>query len=157
MAKKSPKKKFDDPLKDVDPVMEKAFSSDVTGAKKKKGSTGRKAATSASTPEVPMEDVPDVAQIDFPSLSSEEGSRVALEEGVFSNIPVKVSVELGRSTLSLKEVYELCEGSLIELERLVGEPLALLINNQVIAHGEVVAIDNKYGLRIKSLVSQSRS
>jgi len=152
MAKKSPKK-FDDPLKDVDPVMEKAFSSDLSSAKKKKGTTRRKAA--APSPNVAVEDVPDVSQIEFPSLSPEEGSGVALEEGVFSNIPVKVSVELGRSTLSLKEVYELCEGSLIELERLVGEPLALLINNQVIAHGEVVAINNKYGLRIKSLVSRS--
>jgi len=154
MAKKSPKK-FDDPLKDVDPVMEKAFSSDLPGAKKKKGTTRRKSTASADAPAAPAEDIPNVSQIDFPSLSPEEGSHVALEEGVFSNIPVKVSVELGRSTLSLKEVYELCEGSLIELERLVGEPLALLINNQVIAHGEVVAIDNKYGLRIKSLVSQS--
>jgi flagellar motor switch protein FliN len=96
---------------------------------------------------------PDLSFVEFPDL---QGSAIAgqkLEDDVLSHIPVKVSVELGRSHLSLQEVYELTEGSIIELERLVGEPLDLVINGQIIAQGEVVAIDNKYGLRVKTLLS----
>ena len=96
----------------------------------------------------------DISQVEFPDLAQDRLDGHKIEEGVFSNIPVRVSVELGRANLSLKDVYELTEGSIIELERLVGEPLDLVINDQVIAQGEVVAIDNKYGLRIKNLVSK---
>lgn len=98
-------------------------------------------------------DVPDISQIEFPDLSMHSAIGPKIQEDVFSAIPVSVSVELGRANLSLKEVYELSEGSIIELERLVGEPLDLVVNGQVIAQGEVVAIDNKYGLRIKTIVS----
>jgi flagellar motor switch protein FliN/FliY len=68
---------------------------------------------------------------------------------------VNLSVELGRSQISLKEVFELTEGSIIELERLVGEPLDLVVNGQIVAQGEVVAIDNNYGLRVTNIVSNS--
>ena len=73
------------------------------------------------------------------------------------NIPVNLSVELGRTKISLKEVMDLNEGSIIELERLVGEPLDLVVNGQIIAQGEVVAIDNNYGLRITNVVAQTTS
>ena len=53
------------------------------------------------------------------------------------------------------EVYELTEGSIIELDRLVGEPLDLVVNGQIIAQGEVVAIDNNYGFRITNIVSSN--
>ena len=66
-----------------------------------------------------------------------------------------VSVELGRSQISLKEVLDLSEGSIVELQRLVGEPLDLVVNGQIIAQGEVVAIDNNYGLRITNVIARS--
>jgi flagellar motor switch protein FliN/FliY len=88
-----------------------------------------------------------ISDIQFPSLSrGDQGAK--MESDVFSNIPVNVSVELGRSKISLKEIFELTEGSIIELDRLVGEPLDLVVNGQVVAQGEVVAIDNNYGLRV---------
>lgn len=65
-------------------------------------------------------------------------------------------MELGRSHVSLKEVFELSEGSIIELERLVGEPLDLVVNGQVVAQGEVVAIDNNYGLRVTNVISAAK-
>ena len=98
----------------------------------------------------------DVSQLELPELDNEESGGLKIQDGLFSNIPVRVSVELGRSKLSLKDVYELSEGAIVELERLVGEPLDLVINDQIIAQGEVVAIDNKYGLRIKNLVSSTK-
>ena len=72
-------------------------------------------------------------------------------QNLFNNIPIEVSVELGRTRISLKEIYELGKGSIIELEKLTGETLDLIVNDQVIAKGEVVTVDNKYGLRIKEL------
>jgi flagellar motor switch protein FliN len=88
-----------------------------------------------------------ISDIQFPSLARlDNGSK--LETDIFSSIPVNVSVELGRSKISLKEIFELTEGSIIELDRLVGEPLDLVVNGQVVAQGEVVAIDNNYGLRV---------
>ncbi|MBT5855673.1 flagellar motor switch protein FliN [bacterium] len=163
-------REFQDPLSDLDPVMEQAFSvNDLDGGTDDvsfpdPGTTGVDPTISPTYPapaesiqaeNVMMDDgIPNIAQIEFPDLGSDQVGGKRFEDDIFSNIPVKVSVELGRSKLSLKEVYELTEGSIIELERLVGEPLDLVINGQVIAQGEVVAIDNKYGLRIKTLVSK---
>ena len=67
---------------------------------------------------------------------------------------MNVSVELGRAKISLKEVFELTEGAIIELDRLVGEPLDLVVNGQVVAQGEVVAIDNSYGLRVTNIIAK---
>lgn len=95
-----------------------------------------------------------ISDVEFPTLQNSPSGK-SLEMDIFKNIPVNVSVELGRSEVSLKEVFELNEGSIIELNRLVGEPLDLVVNGQVIAQGEVVAIDNNYGLRITSIMSKA--
>ena len=129
---------FNDPLSEIDPIMENAYSSNT--------------ANEATTTESPKVNVSDV---EFPDISS-SFSGASIETGLFSNIPVQVSVELGRSTISLREIFELTEGSIIELDRLVGEPLDLVVNGQVVARGEVVAIDNNFGLRVKSIVSQPK-
>ena len=140
------KNKFEDPLKDIDPVMEEAFSSseslDIESA-------------DAHSSESGMTSKSNVSQLEFPELE-ENRSGHFLEKGLFSNIPIEVSVELGRSVISLKEIYDLSEGAIIELDRLVGEPLNLVVNGQIIAYGEVVAIDNNFGLRIKSIVSKPK-
>jgi flagellar motor switch protein FliN/FliY len=94
----------------------------------------------------------DISDIEFPNLDAVEGSKVDVQ--LFNKIPMHVSVELGRSQISLKEVFELSEGAIIELDRLVGEPLDLVVNGQVIAQGEVVAIDNNYGLRVTNIIGK---
>ena len=94
-----------------------------------------------------------VSEVEFPNLEEHATGKKA-ELDLFKNIPVNLSVELGRAKISLKEVFELSEGSIIELERLVGEPLDLVINGQLIAQGEVVAIDNNYGLRVTNIVAK---
>ncbi|MBU0630546.1 MAG: flagellar motor switch protein FliN [Candidatus Margulisbacteria bacterium] len=68
------------------------------------------------------------------------------------DIPIGVTVELGNAELSLKEILELSEGSIIELNRLAGEPLDLKVGGQLVAQGEVVAVDDCYGLRITNVV-----
>lgn len=69
------------------------------------------------------------------------------------DIDLDVSIELGRSILSIKRVLELAPGAIVELDRMAGEPVDLLVNNKVVAKGEVVVIDENFGIRIVSLVS----
>jgi len=135
------KKVFDDPLNGIDPVMEGVFSSDADTSRIHTGS-------------VFEEPKQTIADVEFPTLTDElNGKKVDLD--IFSKIPVTVSVELGRAQVPLKDVFELTEGSIIELERLVGEPLDLVANGQIIAQGEVVAINNNYGLRITQVLANS--
>ncbi len=69
------------------------------------------------------------------------------------DIPLKVTVELGRTKMTLKEVLELSVGSLIELDKLTGEPVDILVNGKLIARGEVVVIDENFGVRITDIIS----
>ena len=69
------------------------------------------------------------------------------------DIPLDVSIELGRTTMSIKRVLELAPGAIIELDRMAGEPVDLMVNDKVVAKGEVVVVDENFGIRIVSLVS----
>jgi flagellar motor switch protein FliN/FliY len=69
------------------------------------------------------------------------------------DIELDVSIELGRADLSIKKILELAPGSIVELERMAGEPVDLMVNNRVVAKGEVVIVDENFGIRIVSLVS----
>lgn len=71
------------------------------------------------------------------------------------DIPLQVTVELGRTKRSVKEILELSSGSIIELDKLAGEPVDILVNNRLIAKGEVVVIDENFGVRVTDIVSQS--
>jgi flagellar motor switch protein FliN len=186
------KKDFDDPLADIDPIMEEAFSvseEDSSTPKKRRGRPKKNVepvleetessvlddnvsdsetvefpsieASELQIPEdaysedlstTPVLPEPLISTVQFPDIDIEQ-SEDKMNSGIFSNIPVDVAVELGRSHVSLKEVFELTEGSIIELERLVGEPLDLVVNGQIVAQGEVVAIDNNYGLRVTNVIS----
>ena len=142
MAKPS---KFDDPLNDIDPILAESFSEETQSTN-----------IQDSLPEENYNsnsDVSNVSSVEFPELETSD-SGVEIGNDMFHNIPVNLSVELGRSQVCLKDVYDLTEGSIIELDRLVGEPLDLVVNGQVIAQGEVVAIDNNYGLRVTSIVAK---
>ncbi|MCC3645704.1 flagellar motor switch phosphatase FliY [Cytobacillus oceanisediminis] len=71
------------------------------------------------------------------------------------DIPLQVTVELGRTKRSVKEILELSSGSIIELDKLAGEPVDILVNNRLIAQGEVVVIDENFGVRVTDIISQS--
>ncbi len=71
------------------------------------------------------------------------------------DIPLQVTVELGRTKRSVKEILELSPGSIIELDKLAGEPVDILINSRLIAKGEVVVIDENFGVRVTDIISQS--
>jgi flagellar motor switch protein FliN/FliY len=70
------------------------------------------------------------------------------------DIPLKVTVELGRTQKVIKDILELSQGSIIELDKLAGEPVDILVNNKLIAKGEVVVIDENFGVRVTDIVNQ---
>lgn len=71
------------------------------------------------------------------------------------DIPVKLTVELGRTKMTIKELLRLSQGSVVSLEGLAGEPLDILINGYLIAQGEVVVVSDKYGVRITDIITPS--
>ncbi len=95
----------------------------------------------------------DVKSVDFPQFEATEGGQPAGDINMLMDVPMEVSVELGRARLRVKEILDLGAGSIIELERLAGEPVDLLINGRLVARGEVVVIDENFGVRVTSVVS----
>ncbi len=75
--------------------------------------------------------------------------------GMLMDIPLQVTVELGRTKRTVKDILELSSGSIIELDKLAGEPVDIHVNNKLIAQGEVVVIDENFGVRVTDIVSQS--
>ncbi|MBD3420594.1 MAG: flagellar motor switch protein FliN [Chitinivibrionales bacterium] len=73
--------------------------------------------------------------------------------GMLLDVELDVSIELGRTDISVKKILELSPGSIVELDRMAGEPVDLLVNSKVVAKGEVVVVDENFGIRIVSLVS----
>ncbi|WP_313656186.1 flagellar motor switch protein FliN [Pantoea sp.] len=71
------------------------------------------------------------------------------------DIPVKLTVELGRTKMTIKELLRLTQGSVVSLDGLAGEPLDILINGYLIAQGEVVVVNDKYGVRITDIITPS--
>ena len=69
------------------------------------------------------------------------------------DIPVTLSIELGRARMTLKELLDLDQGAVVELDRMVDEPLDILVNGTLVAHGEVVVIDDTFGVRLTDVAS----
>ncbi len=72
---------------------------------------------------------------------------------VILDIPVTISLEIGRSGISIRNLLHLNQGSVVELDRLAGEPLDVLVNGTLIAHGEVVVVNEKFGVRLTDIIS----
>jgi len=69
------------------------------------------------------------------------------------DIPLKVTVELGRTSLVIKDLLQLGQGSVLELDKLAGEPLEILVNGKLVAKGEVVVVNEKFGIRLTDIIS----
>jgi flagellar motor switch protein FliN/FliY len=88
---------------------------------------------------------------------SETGTeqRELRELGFLLDVPLQVSVELGRSNVLIKDLLQMREGSVVELDKLAGEPLEVYVNSHLIARGEAVVVEDKVGLRLTDVVSPS--
>jgi len=69
------------------------------------------------------------------------------------DIPLKVTVELGRSRMAIRDILQLAQGSVVELSKFAGEPLEVLVNEKLVARGEVVVVNEKFGVRLTDIIS----
>jgi len=91
----------------------------------------------------------------FKPLADEARSGTPRELDMIMDIPVTLSVELGQTKLTIRQLLDLAQGSVVELDGLAGEPMSILVNGYLIAQGEVVVVDDKYGIRITEIVTRS--
>ena len=83
---------------------------------------------------------------------------VALPQGdvnldVILDVPVTIAMEIGRTRISIRNLLQLSQGSVVELDRLAGEPLDVYVNGTLVAHGEVVVVNDKFGIRLTDVIS----
>lgn len=92
----------------------------------------------------------DLAQL---KNTMEEANDGDVNLDVVLDIPLNISMEVGRTKISIRNLLQLNQGSIVELDRLAGEPLDVLVNGTLIAHGEVVVINEQFGIRLTDVVS----
>ena len=91
----------------------------------------------------------------FEGVELGENGGTTPELDVILDIPVSISMEVGNTQIPIRNLLQLNQGSVIELDRLAGEPLDVLVNGTLIAHGEVVMVNDKFGIRLTDVISQS--
>jgi flagellar motor switch protein FliN len=89
------------------------------------------------------------------STDANEASEDQRNLGLIMDIPLKVTVELGRTKMVVSELLSLGQGSVVELSKLAGEPLEVLVNNKLVARGEAVVVNEKFGVRLTDIISQT--
>jgi len=89
-----------------------------------------------------------------PEPTDEPGARPLLE--LLDDVSVSVEIRLGRSTMTIKSLMALHAGAVVELDRTIGEPVDVLLNGKTIAHGEIVAIDGHFGVRVLDVAATHR-
>ena len=95
------------------------------------------------------------ANIDDGDGSAESFENLSLDSDLLRNIPVTITVQVGRTSLPIKSLMQLTQGSVVELDRLAGEALDLLVNNTLVAQGEIVLVNERYGIRLTQIVPKS--
>lgn len=103
---------------------------------------------------------PEAEKVQLEELKNDPKTPAVYNEGgpeldVILDIPVRISMEVGCTQIPIRNLLQLNQGSVVELDRLAGEPLDVLVNGTLIAHGEVVMVNDKFGIRLTDVVSQS--
>ena len=94
-----------------------------------------------------------VQPVQFDAFDLNIGENEKKNIGILMDVPLQITVELGRTNKKIKEILEFGQGSIIELDKLAGEPVDILVNGKNIAKGEVVVIDESFGVRITDIIS----
>lgn len=111
-------------------------------------------ADAAIEPPAEPEPAPRAAFQDFSGSSSDKPATMQ-DYDMILDIPVQITVELGRTKLSIRNLLQLAHGSVVELEALAGEPMDVLVNGTLIAQGEVVVVNDKFGIRLTDIITPS--
>jgi flagellar motor switch protein FliN/FliY len=114
---------------------------------------GKDANAVASEVTAPAESVAPAAFTNFTPTGTTGGA--GNDINMILDIPVQLTVELGRTRIPIKHILQLAQGSVVELEALAGEPMDVLVNGYLIAQGEVVVVNDKFGIRLTDIVTPS--
>jgi len=95
------------------------------------------------------------APVAFTDFAAGEGVTATNDINMILDIPVQLTVELGRTRIPIKHILQLAQGSVVELDALAGEPMDVLVNGYLIAQGEVVVVNDKFGIRLTDIVTPS--
>lgn len=112
-------------------------------------------ATPSSTATEVQTQAEQVAPASFTNFSSGASPTAGNDINMILDIPVQLTVELGRTRIPIKHILQLAQGSVVELEALAGEPMDVLVNGYLIAQGEVVVVNDKFGIRLTDIVTPS--
>jgi len=96
-----------------------------------------------------------VAPASFANFSPTTATSAGNDINMILDIPVQLTVELGRTRIPIKHILQLAQGSVVELDALAGEPMDVLVNGYLIAQGEVVVVNDKFGIRLTDIVTPS--
>ena len=113
------------------------------------------AALAESKPEAATEVQDHVSPASFQNFSPTTGNTAGNDINMILDIPVQLTVELGRTRVPIKHILQLAHGSVVELEAMAGEPMDVLVNGYLIAQGEVVVVNDKFGIRLTDIVTPS--
>ena len=114
------------------------------------------AALAETKPETASEVQTDqVSPASFPNFTPTTASTAGNDINMILDIPVQLTVELGRTRIPIKHILQLAQGSVVELDALAGEPMDVLVNGYLIAQGEVVVVNDKFGIRLTDIVTPS--
>jgi flagellar motor switch protein FliN/FliY len=127
---------------------------DVTGTPEEDWAASLQAQAAGKAGTAPGEGVAQPANI-FPRLGPGAAADGAQDMNLILDIPVHLTVELGRTRIPIKHILQLAQGSVIELDALAGEPMDVLVNGCLIAQGEVVVVNEKFGIRLTDIVTPS--
>lgn len=119
-----------------------------TGARSPSGAAASKASAGGNSPQARPVHPEDFSAAPPPPTSDVNLSMVL-------DVPVTIAMEIGRTRISIRNLLQLNQGSVVELDRLAGEPLDVLVNGTLIAHGEVVVVNEKFGIRLTDVISPS--
>jgi len=110
----------------------------------------------AEPPRQPAAPRPEPATFEDLGKSSPTTGAVRTEDinlDVLLDVPVTIAMEIGRAKINIRNLLQLTQGSVVELDRLAGEPMDVLVNGTLIAHGEVVVVNDKFGIRLTDVIS----
>jgi len=107
------------------------------------------------TVEAEAEQTQETPAAEFENLEDTSGTLVEDEANldIILDIPVTISMEIGRTQISIRNLLQLNQGSVVELDRLAGEPMDVRVNGTLVAHGEVVVVNEKFGIRLTDVIS----
>lgn len=125
---------------------EEPVSEDQAAAAGEQGASGAPAENSPAG---------DVQSPEYEELSETAGTGASARPSldIVLDVPVTVSLEVGKATMSVGELIKLGQGAVVELDRAVGEPLDVMVNGALVAHGEIVLVNEKFGIRLTSVVA----